>query len=274
MAHFNATRRRTSVVPLFYVLFLMVPVYWLINMSFQSQQEIRTSMSLIPDRPTLFNYMIIFRDPSWYLSYFNAAAYVVLNVAISITVAVPAAYAFSRYRFVGDRHMFFWFLASRMTPPAVLLVPFVQVFSSLNLIDTYLAVALAHCMFNVPIAIWILEGFISSVPRELDETARIDGYSRPRFFVRILLPQIAPGIGVTAFFCFMFSWVELLLANGLTTINTKPIGAVMGRAGGVLGGAHIGLMSAASVLTLIPGIIMIILVRKHLARGLSMGQVK
>lgn len=267
-------KHRASLVPAFYIIFLMIPIYWLINMSFKSQREILGTMSLLPEAPTLGNYMVIFTDPSWYLSYLNAAIYVLMNVVISVTVAIPAAFAFSRYHFVGDRHMFFWFLASRMTPPAVLLVPFVQVFSSLNLIDTYIAVAVAHCLFNVPISVWILEGFISSIPREMDEIAQVDGYSRPAYFLKILLPQIAPGVGVTAFFCFMFSWIELLLANGLTTVNAKPIGAVMGRAGSVLGGGHIGLLSAASVLTLIPGIAMIILVRRHIARGLSLGQVK
>lgn len=155
-----------------------------------------------------------------------------------------------------------------------MLVPFVQVFSELQLIDTHFAVALAHCLFTVPIAVWILEGFISSIPREIDEMARVDGYSLPKFFFKILIPQIAPGIGVTAFFCFMFSWIELLLANALTTINTKPIGPIMGRAGGVVGGVHEGLLSAASVLTILPGILMIFFVRNHIARGMSLGQVK
>ena len=91
------------------------------------------------------------------------------------------------------------------------------------MIDTHIAVALAHCFFNVPLAIWILEGFMSAIPREMDDSARLDGYSTFRFFCRILLPQIAPGIAVTAFFCFMFSWIETLLANALTVVEAKPI---------------------------------------------------
>ena len=202
----------------------------------------------------------------------NAIIYVLMNVVISIFVAVPAAYAFSRYRFFGDRYLFFGFLAFRMLAPAILLIPFVQIFAQLDLIDTHIAVAIAHCFFNVPIAIWILEGFISSVPRQIDETAKMDGYGMTRFFARILLPQIAPGIAVTAFFCFMFSWVELLLANALTTVHAKPIGGIMSRAGGLLFG-NLSLLSAASVLALIPGVILIIFVKNHLARGFSMGQV-
>ncbi len=272
----RGTRRKStwSWAPAIYVFLLMLPIYWMVNMSFKPGREILTRATLLPDTFTLSNYMVIFTDPSWYMAYLHASIYVVMNVAISITVALPAAYAFSRYRFIGDKHMFFWFLASRMMPPAVMLVPYVQVFSELQLIDTHIAVALAHCLFTVPIAVWILEGFISSVPRQMDEAARVDGYSLPRFFFKILIPQIAPGIGVTAFFCFMFSWIELLFANALTTITAKPIGPVMGRAGGLVGGINFGLLSAASVLTLIPGILMIYFVRKHIARGLSMGQVK
>ncbi|MBO6755308.1 MAG: carbohydrate ABC transporter permease [Roseibium sp.] len=263
--------RKVYVAPAVYTLLLMVPIYWLIIMSFKTNAEIGGGLTLIPEAPTLANYRVIWSDPSWYLGYVNAAIYAAMNVAIAIVVAVPAAYAFSRYRFFGDRILFFWFLSFRMIAPPILLVPFVQIFSDLDMIDTHIAVAIAHCFFNVPIAIWILEGFMSAVPRELDDIARIDGYGIGRFFFQILLPQIAPGIAATAFFCFTFSWVEFLLANALTTIDAKPIAGIMTRAGGVLS-ADLALLSAASVLTLVPGVVLIYFVRNHLAQGLSMGR--
>lgn len=274
MGRNRPTFRWSELIPAIFVVLLLLPIYWLITTSFQPNIEIAAGSSIIPNEPTLRNYQVIFSDPSWYLAYLDSSIYVLLNVIISMTVALPAAYAFSRFRFMGGRHMFFWFLACRMTPTAALLVPFVQIYSELGLIDTHIAVALAHCLFNVPIAIWILEGFISAVPREVDESAWLDGYSTFGFFRKILIPMIAPGIGVTAFFCFMFSWVELLLANGLTTIDAKPIGAIMTRAGGLLTGLNVGLLAAASVLTLIPGLIMVYFVRHHIARGFSLGQVK
>ncbi len=264
--------RKLSIAPALYVLFLMAPIYWLIIMSFKSNAEIGGGLTLIPAAPTARNFELILSDLAWSMGYVNAVIYVSLNVVISVLVAIPAAYAFSRFRFFGDRFLFFGFLMFRMMAPAILLVPFVQIFSDLQLIDTYLAVAIAHCFFNVPIAIWILEGFISAVPREMDEIARVDGYGYPRYFARILLPLIAPGIAVTAFFCFMFSWVEILLANALTVIDVKPFGAIMTRAGGVLS-ADIALLAAASVLGLIPGVVLIIFARNHLARGFSMGRV-
>ena len=186
-------------------------------------------MTLWPHQPTIANYMRIFTDESWYSGYINSLKYVVINTVISISVALPAAYAFSRYRFLGDKHLFFWLLSNRMAPAAVYALPFFNLYSAINLFDTPWAVALAHCIFNVPLAVWILEGFVSGVPREIDETAFLDGYSFPRFFIKILVPLIASGIGVAAFFCFMFSWVELLLARTLTSVNAKPIAAVMTR---------------------------------------------
>jgi glycerol transport system permease protein len=114
-----------------------------------------------------------------------------LNTVISLAVALPAAYAFSRYSFMGDKHLFFWLLTNRMAPPAVFALPFFQLYSSVGLFDTHIAVALAHCLFNVPLAVWILEGFMRGVPKEIDETAYIDGYSFPRFFVKIFMPLIA-----------------------------------------------------------------------------------
>ena len=124
--------------------------------------------------------------------------YVAINTVISVTVALPAAYAFNRYAFVGDKHLFFWLLTNLMAPAAVFAMPFFQLYYAVGLFDTVWAVALAHCLFNIPLAVWILEGFVGGVPREIDETAAIDGYSFPRFFIRIFLPLIANGIGVTA----------------------------------------------------------------------------
>ena len=259
-------------IPTLYILFLMVPIYWLASMSLKTNGEITGGFSLWPRSPTLANYKVIFTDPSWYHGYINSIIYVVMNTAISLAVALPAAYAFSRYRFLGDKHLFFWLFTNRMAPPAVFVLPFFQLYSAFGLIDTHIAVAIAHCLFNVPLAVWILEGFMSGVPREIDETASIDGYSFPRFFFRIFTPLIASGIGVTAFFCFMFSWVELLLARTLTTVNAKPIAAVMTRTVSA-SGMDWGVLAAAGILTIVPGALVIWFVRNYIAKGFALGRV-
>ena len=259
-------------VPIFYILFLLIPIYWLISLSFKPNQEIVSGLTLWPQNFTLDNYRVIFNDPSWYETYYNSMLYVVMNMVISVAVALPAAYAFSRYRFLGDKHLFFWLLTNRMAPPAVFVLPFFQLYSAFGLIDTHFAVALAHCLFNVPLAVWILEGFMSGVPKEIDETAYIDGYSFPRFFGKIFMPLIASGIGVAAFFCFMFSWVELLIARTLTVTDAKPIAAAMTRTSSATG-LDYGVLTAAGVLTIIPGAIVIWFVRNHIAKGFALGRV-
>ncbi|MCC7642416.1 carbohydrate ABC transporter permease [Janthinobacterium sp. SUN098] len=265
-------KKMSSTILIVFLLGSLLPIYWMLNMSLKTNEEIVGVLSLWPQQWTFANYHTIFTDRSWYSGYINSMIYVALNMVMSVTVALPAAYAFSRYNFVGDKHLFFWLLTNRMTPPAVFLVPFFQLYSTVGLMDTHLAVALAHMVFNVPLAVWILEGFMSGVPKEIDETAYIDGYSFPRFFIRIFLPMIKSGVGVTAFFCFMFSWVELLLARTLTSVNAKPIAATMTRTVSAAG-MDWGVLAAAGVLTIVPGALVIWFVRHYIAKGFAMGRV-
>lgn len=255
-----------------YFVLLLLPIYWLINMSLKTNEEILSGLTLWPQNPTLDNYREIFTNEAWYSGYINSITYTVLNTIMSLIIALPAAYAFSRYSFLGDNHLFFWLLTNRMAPAAVFLLPFFQLYQNVGLFDTHIGVALAHLLFNVPLAVWILEGFISGVPKEIDETAAVDGYSFPRFFFRIFIPLIRSGIGVTAFFCFMFSWVELLLARTLTTVNAKPIAAVMTRTVSAAG-IDWGLLAAAGVLTIVPGALVIWFVRNYIAKGFALGRV-
>ncbi len=161
-------KKYTWIAPTLYIIFLMLPIYWLLNMSFKTTNEILGSFTLWPQNFTFANYIVIFTDPTWYNGYFNSLSYVLMNTVISVTVALPAAYAFSRYRFLGDKHLFFWLLTNRMAPPAIFALPFFQLYSAVGLFDTTLAVALAHALFNIPLAVWILEGFMSGVPKQLD----------------------------------------------------------------------------------------------------------
>ena len=255
-----------------YLAFTLLPIYWMLHMSLRTNEAITGGFAWWPESLNFANYQNIFTDASWYGGYIDSMIYVTLNTIFSVSVALPAAYAFSRYSFLGDRHLFFWLLTNRMTPPAVFLLPFFQLYTTVGLMDTHLAVALAHMVFNVPLAVWILEGFMSGIPRQIDETAYIDGYSFPRFFVRLFLPLIKAGVGVTAFFCFMFSWVELLLARTLTSVDAKPIAAIMTRTVSAAG-MDWGTLAAAGVLTILPGALVIYFVRHYIAKGFAMGRV-
>jgi glycerol transport system permease protein len=216
----------------------------------------------------LMNYAAVFADPELRASIINSLIYVLLNVALCLAAGLPAAYALARYRFLGDRHLLFLMLAFRVTPPVVLTLPIFILFSRLGLVNSPVGIALVHCLFNLPVAIWILESFIAAVPREFDETAFIDGHSRPSFFFRHLIPAIAPGIGVAAFFCFIFSWVEVVFARILTVTAGKPITMAINAMFGFQ--TDIGMVMAMTALSLIPGVAMIFFVRGYLARGFTL----
>ena len=256
-----------------YCVYLALPLYWLLAISVQQNADITGAFSIFPQEPSLKNFMELWMNPVWSRSFINSLAYVVINTLLSISLALPAAYAFSRYQFLGDRQLFFWLLTNRMAPPAVFLLPFFQLYSAFGLFDTPLAVGLAHCLFTVPMAVWILEGFMSSIPKELDEMAKIDGHSFGFFFLRIFIPANWGGIGVTIFFCFMFSWVELLIARTLTGVEAKPIVVTMTRTISA-SGIDWGVLAAAGVVTILPGLVLVWFVRKRLIQGFALGRVK
>ena len=256
-----------------YCVYLALPLYWLLAISVQQNADITGAFSIFPQEPSLKNFMELWMNPVWSRSFINSLTYVVINTLLSISLALPAAYAFSRYQFLGDRQLFFWLLTNRMAPPAVFLLPFFQLYSAFGLFDTPLAVGLAHCLFTVPMAVWILEGFMSSIPKELDEMAKIDGHSFGFFFLRIFIPANWGGIGVTIFFCFMFSWVELLIARTLTGVEAKPIVVTMTRTISA-SGIDWGVLAAAGVVTILPGLVLVWFVRKRLIQGFALGRVK
>lgn len=216
----------------------------------------------------LMNYRNVLAAPELRAAMVNSLIYVVLNVALCIAVGLPAAYALARYRFTGDRHFLLMILVFRVTPPVVLSLPIFILFSHFNLVNSPVGIALVHCLFNLPVAIWILESFIRAIPREFDETAYLDGHSGASFFFRHLIPQITPGIGVAAFFCFIFSWVEVVFARILTVTGGKPI--TMAIQAMFSFQTDIGMVMAMTCLSLVPGVAMIWFVRNHLARGFTL----
>ncbi len=264
-------RSQWPIVPLVYVCFLLIPLYWLVTLSFKLEPEILQRFTFWPRSPTLANFQVIFGGRDWSMGYVHAVIYVVMNVMISVAVAIPAAYAFSRGDFSLKKPLFFSFLLFRLIAPVILVVPFTEIFYDIGLFDTHIGVALAHCFFNVPVAVWILDGAISAVPREVDESAFVDGHSLISFFRRILIPTISPSIAVAAFCCFMFSWVEYVLSGALTAVQAKPISGLMSRAGDI-GGVEYGLLAAVSVLGFLPGLMCMLAIRRYLTQGFSLGR--
>lgn len=251
----------------FFVVFIFLPLFQVVFLSIISTIP---REGFIGDQFTWINYFNIWDTPTLRASIFNSITYVLLNIAITVPAAFMAAYAFSRYKFIGDKHLFLVFLAFRITPPVVIMLPIFQLFASLNMINSPIGIALAHCLFNLPISIWILQSFMNAIPQELDETSQIDGHTLPSFLFRIFLPLMAPGIGVTVFFCFMFSWVEAVFARILTVTGGKPISMAINSLFGFQ--TDMGLVMAMTIMSIIPGAIMVYFARHHIAKGFTINQ--
>lgn len=236
-----------------------------------AQALILSFTATLPDGPHvqgsigLMNYAAVLTSPESQSAMLNSLAYVSVNVALCLICGLPAAYALARFTFVGDRHFLLLILVFRVTPPVVLSLPIFLVFARLGLVNSPVGIGLVHCLFNLPVTIWILESFIRSVPREFDETAFLDGHSGPGFFFRHLIPMITPGIGVAAFFCFVFSWIEVVFARILTVTAGKPITVAISAMFGFQ--TDIGAVMAMTCLSLVPAVILLFLLRNHLAKG-------
>lgn len=264
----NAVRRIALAA---YAAFLLAPFYWMVNLSFQPNDEIHQSVETFPRGLSPENFLTVVYDADWIAAIGHGLAYAALSTVIAMALALPAAYALSRHRFVGRRPLLGWLLASRLAPTAVFVAAYFEAARATALFDSTLAVALAHCLFILPLAVWLLKSQIDRVSPLLDETAFLDGFSFPRFFTTILLPVIRPGMIATAAFCFLYSWVEFLLVESLTASAAAPIATVMIEAANATEPPW-GTIAAAGVISLLPGLLVVWLARRHIATALSFGR--
>ncbi len=192
---------------------------------------------------------------------------------LSIFLGTLSAYAFSRFKVPLKDDLLFFILSTRMMPPIAVAIPIFLMYRSLGLSDTHLGMILLYTAVNISLAVWLLKGFIDEIPREYEEAALIDGYSRFQAFVKVVLPQAATGIASTAIFCLIFAWNEYAFAVLLTsgTAQTAPpfIPTIIG-----VGGLDWPAIAAAATIFLLPIMIFTILLRKHLLRGITFGAVR
>ncbi len=224
-------------------------------------------------RPVTSNYKEIFSLIPFGHYMFNSLVVALVSTLIALSVGSLAAYGLARFRFKRSKDLSFWILSIRMTPPVAAAIPIFIIMRTLHLLDSYLALILAYCTFNIPFAVWLLRGFFQEIPREIEESAMVDGCSPFAAFWRISIPLIAPGIAATGIFTFIFSWNEFLFALILTgtRAQTVPV-ALTGfiRETGIMW-SH---MAAAGVLAMVPMVVFTALVQKNLVKGLTMGAIK
>jgi multiple sugar transport system permease protein len=195
------------------------------------------------------------------------------STALSVLLGVMAAYAFSRFRVRGKDDLLFFILSTRMMPPIAVAIPIYLMYRTLGLSDTRLGMILLYTAVNVSLSVWLLKGFIDEIPREYEEAALVDGYTRLQAFRKVVLPQAATGIVATAIFCLIFAWNEYAFAVLLTSgqAQTMPpfIPFIIGE-----GGQDWPAVAAATTLFLIPILVFTVLLRKNLLRGITFGAVR
>lgn len=196
----------------------------------------------------------------------------VASTALAVTLATLAAYALSRMRFRGQDHFVFWVLSQRMMPPIAVAIPFFFLFRDLGLRDTYAGLVIAHTLINLPLAVLLMKSFLDDVPKDVDEAALIDGATRFQTFTKIVLPMVKGGLAATAVLCFIFSWTEFLLSLQLTTsIRTIPVKISTFVTST---GTEWGYITALGTAAIVPSFVFILLVQRHLVRGLTLGSLK
>lgn len=251
----------------------LFPVLYLVLTSLKTQVDAFKYPPVWIFTPTFSNYTEVFDLYPFGRFLVNSLVVASGSTIVAVLLGAMAAYALARFTFRRSKDLAFWILSIRMTPPVAAIIPIFIIMRMLGLLDTWASMIIAYSTMNLPFATWLLRGFFREIPRELDESALVDGCSWFTAFLRVALPLAAPGLVVTAIFVFIFSWNEFLFALILTATNseTLPV-AVTGfiRETGIMWG-H---MAAAGVVIMMPMVLFSLAVQRYMVRGLTMGAIK
>jgi multiple sugar transport system permease protein len=265
-------------------LIVLFPMYWLVITSFKLPVDVHKGLSYIPwgdFTPDLYAWSYLFgpiQARETWPPFINSALIAILSAALALFIGSLGGYGLARFRYrlkgIGNDQIAFWFIAQRMMPPVIVVFPLMILFRSLRLMDTHLGMILVYTTFGVPFVVWVMRDFFASVPREIEESAYIDGCSRLQAFVRIALPLAAPGLVACYLLVLIYAINEYLFALLLTfqTAATMPIYI----AGQTLSarGLEWWTMSALTLLAVTPTIVLGLLLEKYITRGIVMGSLK
>lgn len=256
------------------MLFLF-PIFWMVLTSFKLQTDIFTVPPKLFFSPTISTYVDYMQRADVVNRMVNTVIVAIGAGVVSIVVGSMAGYALARIRLRGAATIGLLILLSRGVPPIALAVPMFLVARRFGLIDQHITLILAYCTFLVPYVMWLMRGFFISLPKELEESAMIDGCSRFGAFLKIIVPISLPGILSTLIFSMILAWEELLFALVLTNrfASTMPV-AIAGLAGDTENGANWAALTAVGTITVVPVVIFALLVQKWLIRGLADGATK
>ena len=295
-----------GIVVIGYALISLIPLVWILMTSFRTPQDAIAYPPQVLTQPSLIGYVNLFTTRSrvgaqelaalpppatWYEGlvreqqmilagpsrfadrYLNSVLIGFGSTFLSVVLGTLAAYAFSRFRVPGKDDLLFFILSTRMMPPIAVAIPVYLMYRAVGLSDTHLGLILLYTVVNLSLAVWLLKGFMDEIPREYEEAAMVDGYTRWQAFLKVVLPQAATGIATTAIFCLIFAWNEyafaLLLTSGTAQTSPPFIPTIIGE-----GGLDWPAMAAGTTLFLLPVLVFTVLLRKHLLRGITFGAIR
>jgi multiple sugar transport system permease protein len=271
----KASTTLTVVGLLAFSLVILVPFWWIANMSFKTYEQVQFATSIYVPRPfTWANYTGLWLDTRFPLWLRNSLVTAVVVTVLTTIIASLGGYAVARLRFPGRGIVASLILVLYLVPPALLFIPLYRVLAELGATNTLVSLFLSYPTFTVPFCTWLLIGFFKAVPRELEEAALVDGATRTAALIRVLLPLAAPGIVASAIFAFTLSWNEFLYALVFIqdeTMITVPVGLNLLIYGDVFSW---GQLMAASVITTVPVIALYSFVHRWMVEGLTAGSVK
>ncbi|WP_156759968.1 carbohydrate ABC transporter permease [Microbacterium karelineae] len=250
------------------------PFLYLLLTSFKTPLDtIAVPPTLLPDPWTLENYVAALSRDGVIASIANSTITAVISTALSLVLAVPAAYAITRFRTPSGRVFVIAALVTRMVPLIAVGAPLIEVMRGIGLTDTSFGLAIAHTTISLPLSIWLMTSFFEAVPDELDEAAKIDGAGRLRALWSVVLPVVSGGLSVTAIFAFLASWNEFLFALLLTSVRAQTTPVVIANFQSQFG-LDWGGMTALAALYSIPVVLLTLFLQRHIVAGLTLGAVK
>ncbi len=259
-----------------WLVFTLFPLYFMVITSFKPVEEInRMIPTFWPETWRPQNYAGIFADPGSVKSIVDSMIVSVINTALSLLLGTIAGYALARWlQGVVGENLAFWILSNRMFPPVAVIIPMFFLFDAMPWgTDSYFTLIVLYLVFNLPLATWLMMVFFRDAPRELEEAAYLDGYTPLRAFLKVTLPLVFPGMISVAMLCWIFAWNEFLFANLLTGTNVKTFPVHIPTF--TLGSQTLwNLVMAFSLVAMLPPVILFIVLRRYMVRGLSLGVVK